>query len=633
MAAVEATLPAASVDVPPLRLALVCMPFGPAEQPSLPLGLLGALAEAAGFAVDQLHFHLELAALLGPALYDRLCESRDHLTGEWLFGPAAFGADAPLDDTAYLQAFPQESDWLQALGQGADYATALRQRILPAFIQERLQALDWSQYRLVGFSSMFQQNTASLALALAIKQRHPHVAIAFGGANMEGEMGREYARAFPFIDYVFSGEADEAFPALLRALAQSGHAVPRLAGVVARMGPVLLDGGQAPPTQNLDAQPVADYKPYFDQAARLGLAAHYAPGWSLPFESSRGCWWGQKHHCTFCGLAGNGMAYRAKSAPRLLAELDTLANRHGICSFTAADSILDLEYLKGLFAPIEQARLDYTFFYEVKANLTREQIAALYRGGVRRIQPGIESMSSHVLRLMHKGSTMLQNVRCLKWCAYYGVRVTWDLLWGFAGETVQDYTRELEVLQCITHLEPPSRAGRIWLQRFSPHFSDPAFPVTHMRPEASYAYVYPARLDLTKAAYRFDYQMGDTVEPSAHDAALAHIAAWKAAWAGTQRPTLRYRRTHASVLIDYHYGPERSGTHCITGTNAEIYHYCSETMRSPVQVADYVRDLSDDNDCAVEAVRDVLEAFCRNGWMLGEDDKYLSLALPANPNW
>ncbi|MRW93287.1 RiPP maturation radical SAM protein 1 [Duganella sp. FT80W] len=626
------TPPLSSKPAPSFKLALVCMPFASADRPSIQLGLLGAIAEQAGFEVDLLHFNLDLSAQLGPELYEQLCERRAHMTGEWLFGPAAFGAATPADEAAFLRDFPSELSWIEGLGKQADYLTELRQRILPRFIARSFEAIDWSAYRLVGFSSMFQQNVASLALARRIKDACRDVAIVFGGANMEGEMGREYARAFDFLDYVVSGEADLAFPALLRAIAR-GERLPRIGGVTARGGASLVDGGESQPVLNLDALPVPNYAPYFEHANQLGLGEHYSPTWTLPYESSRGCWWGQKHHCTFCGLNGNGMVYRAKQAPRMLAELAELADKHRICSFMAVDNILDLDYVKQLFGPIEQARLDYCFFYEVKANLTREQIHALYRGGVRRVQPGIESLSTPILKLMRKGSTMLQNVRCLKWCAYYGIGVNWNLIWGFPGETSADYQRELEVLRCLTHFEPPVAGGRIWLERFSPHFNDPAFPVTEMRAEASYAHVYPSHVDLMKAAYFFDYEMGDTVSSAVHAATNQHIEQWKQAWREGVRPRLAYRRIDGAILIDFNRGPGQSGTYRISGVNAEIYTYCSETMRSPAQVADHLLTLSDDNQFELADIRDALDEFCGAGLMLGEDDKYLSLALPANPNW
>ena len=43
--------------------------------------------------------------------------------------------------------------------------------------------------------------------------------------------------------------------------------------------------------------------------------------------------------------------------------------------------------------------------------------------GVRAIQPGIESLSTRILKLMRKGATRLINVRLLKWAAYYGMTV------------------------------------------------------------------------------------------------------------------------------------------------------------------------------------------------------------------
>ncbi|MFC5994082.1 RiPP maturation radical SAM C-methyltransferase [Pseudonocardia hispaniensis] len=613
-------------------VALVCMPFASADRPSIQLGLVGAVAEAAGFPVDLLHFNLDLAAELTPAVYELLCERRSHMTGEWLFAPAAFGPDHAGAEREYFERFPDEFSWCTEIGQDESFFVDLRRVRLPAFVDRCLAAVDWDRYRVVGFSSLFQQNVASLALARRIKERHEGVAIVFGGANMEGEMGEEYARAFPFIDHVVSGEADDAFPALLQALAQ-GVRPRHVPGLVSRAGPGLERGAPAAPVENLDRLPVPNYAPYFRQAEERGLRPYYQATYTVPYESARGCWWGQKHHCTFCGLNGETIGFRSKSPQRVLAELSALADRHDVCSFVAVDNILDVRYIPTLFAEIERARLDYSFFYEVKANLTREQIRTLHRGGVRRVQPGIESLSTHVLRLMRKGCTMLQNVRCMKWCAYYGIGVNWNLIWGFPGETVEDYKDELEVLRAIRHLEPPVGYGRIWLERFSPHYTDPAFPVRHRRPEASYRYVYPDHVDLVKAAYFFDYEMGDTLAPETHRATHEFVSRWRAEWAAGERHSLTYRRTAGGILIDRNRGPRDQHTLKVTGANALIYEFCSDTMHGPRQIAEHLRRTDERHEYTVEEVRAALTEFCAAGLMLGEDDKYLALALPLNPNW
>lgn len=629
---------ASPVPQPPaaagFRVALVCMPFASAKIPSIQVGLMTAISEKAGFETDAYYFNLDLAAQLSPDFYEKLCEHRGHMTGEWLFAKAAFGTNAPQEADDFFTSFPDEDAWANRIGKNQEFLVDLRRNVLPSFVEGCLTGVDWSRYSVVGFSSTFQQNVACLALARRIKERFPAINIVFGGANMESEMGPECARAFPFIDYVVSGEGDSIFPALLQALAAKRSAA-RLAGLTVRTTDGQLQcGGQAPPVTDLDVSPVPNYNSYFDRAIELGLLSHYKSDWALPVESSRGCWWGKKYHCTFCGLNGLGMSFRAKTPDRFLDELSELARRHRISSFEAVDNILDLKYLPAVFAKIEQSKIDYRFFYEVKSNLTRAQIQSLYRGGVRCVQPGIESMSSHVLQLMRKGCTMLQNVRCLKWCFYYNIRVGWNLISGFPGETEEDYRQQLEVLKCITHLEPPKSVARIWLERFSPYYHDrERFPVSNVRPQASYRYVYPQHVDLEKMAYFFDYEMGNTVPASEHQATRAFVDQWHKDWDSDQRHGLCYRRTSDGLLIDYNWGPERNGTYSLSGPLAQIYESCVETMHTPKHVTECLRQGSENYDFTEDEVRDAMDEFCSGRLMISEDDKYFSLAIPSNPNW
>jgi ribosomal peptide maturation radical SAM protein 1 len=613
-------------------VALVCMPFASANRPSLQIGLLAAIAESHGFPTDAHHFNLDLAAALSPALYSRLCEHRGHMTGEWLFAPAAFGTATPDGDKRYFDAFPEELAWIQKLGKTPAYLTELRRHVLPSFIENCLKAVDWTKYSVIGFSSTFQQNVASLALARRIRECHPAVTLVFGGANMEAGMGIETCRAFPFIDYVVSGEADTAFPDLLKYLgSNAGGDIP--VGVLMRDSDGTVRGQQAAPVQDLDALPVPKYRPYFERVEQLGLSSHYEQNWRLVFEASRGCWWGQKHHCTFCGLNGLGMRYRAKSPTRVLGELNALARDYRITSFDAVDNILDHRLIPSLFAEIQQDRIDYSFFYEVKANLTRIQLQNLYRGGVRRIQPGIESMSTHVLKLMRKGSTMLQNVRLLKWSRYYGIAVQWNLIWGFPGETERDYEDELAVLKAITHLEPALSCYRIWLERFSPYYQEQErFGVRNVHAEASYRYVYPNDVNLNEIAYFFDYEIPETVPEECHLATENFLAEWQRAWRSGSPATLCYRRIGDGILIDRN-GPTGQGTYTLFGTLARIYEGCNETMRSVDQIVNYLRSFPGGEEVNADEVQDVLERFCSAQLMLGSDGEYLSLAVPFNINW
>ena len=387
------------------------------------------------------------------------------------------------------------------------------------FLDHVLEAVDWEPATLVGFTSVFQQNIASLALAARLKARHPDVTIAFGGANWEEEMGVALHRRFPFVDLAFSGEADQSFPAVLEAR-RRGAGVGGIAGVTSRDRPPA--GGKAPAASiaDLDVLPVPDYEPFFEQLRSSPVAAAVSP--LLLVETARGCWWGERSHCTFCGLNGATMAFRSKSPDRVVEEIAELRERYGVPTFSVVDDILDMRYFKSVLPMLTEARLGADFFWEVKANLTAEHVRQLRDAGVVFIQPGIESLNDHVLDLMRKGTTGFRNIELLKWCKEYGVKPLWNLLYGFPGETASDYVETVELIEAIWHLDPPTGYGPIRLDRFSPYHAEPeAFGMENIRPMAPFLTLYPfEQPEVMEIAYYFDFDYADarTDDVHAHEA-------------------------------------------------------------------------------------------------------------------
>jgi ribosomal peptide maturation radical SAM protein 1 len=602
------------------------MPFAVAGTPSIQLGLLSELARRAGYRADCYHLNLDLAARMRD-MYDAFSEYSFYNTGEWLFSTAAFGDAVDPDVASYLEVFPRELARLEKRGKDAEYLQELRDETLPRFIEDCLEMAPWPEYDLVGFSSTYQQNVASLALARRIKETWPGVKIVFGGANMQGEMGPATARAFPFIDYVVVGEGDQAFPLLLNAI-EKGDLSPKIPGLVSRSNGHLHDGGMAPPVHELDELPTPNYEEYFERYRTLGFPRFRG---TLVFESSRGCWWGRKQHCTFCGLEDVGLTYRRKSVERVLGELAELSRKYRVTAFQAADNILEIRYINTLFREIEEKRYDYQFFYEVKASLTREQIRQLRAGGVRWIQPGIESMNTRILQLMKKGSSMLQNVRLLKWAAYYRIRTGWNLLWGFPGERASDFEEEYRVLELLTFLEPPVNIARIRMDRFSPIFEDrEAFPAKWTRPAKSYEFVYPANVELEKLVYFYDYEFEDATEHEVHAATEHLVKEWKDRWSNPRaRPRLVFRRTEDRIFIDDSRPADGETTHSLEGVEAAAYEFCSDTMRTVDQVADHIAAELGPGAVDASGLQGILAEFCERGLMVSEAGKYLSLAHPA----
>ena len=493
------------------EIALVNMPFFSISRPSLGLSLLTAGLKRIGYDADIHYLNLLAASIVGYDRYSYLEEQpRGRLGLEWVFMETLWGTDYELDREFidYItghQKIDREDPYLQTLTECR--ANADR------FIETAIENIPWDRYRLVGFSSIFQQQMASLSLARRLKTLYPDLYIVFGGANCEGVMGAALLRSFPFIDGICLGEGDIAFPQLVQQLLgdkQPKH-IPgilerRDLGVRARRNslPILqpANGHDAapavqacatdltpPPTATMEELPYPNFDDYFAQAEMYQLLDHMKV--MLPFETSRGCWWGERHHCTFCGLNGMSMKFRHKSSVRAIDELKYLVSRYGnrIRYLAATDNIMPMSYFNDLVPSLGELGIDV--FYETKANLREEQVAALRRGNVRSIQPGIESLSTTVLALMRKGVTAIQNLQLLKLCVQYGIDPAWNFLIGFPGESAKDYEGVADLIRAVPHFRPPDFLSRVRFDRFSPYFTEAEkLGVRSLSPSQGYRYLY-----------------------------------------------------------------------------------------------------------------------------------------------
>ena len=613
-------------------VALVSMPFASINRPSIQLGTLAVIARDLGFPTETLHLSLDFAFRMGAQAYKTVSDYRAAI-GDWLFSAEAFGKSSPdfVGDPEFVSRFAsnfgKDTTVPEALTRNPKLNTllAVRKEVVPAFLAEVLDRIRWEQFRVVAFTSTFQQNVASFALARRLKERFPDLITIFGGANFEGTMGREWVRSMTMVDYAVTGEGDVAFPALLGALADGVDPL-EIPGVLTRRGSEVIGTPPDRPFDRMDELPIPDYGEYFERAERLGLLTTGARRQvQVPFEGARGCWWGAKHHCTFCGLNGQTMAFRTKSPKRLIEELGELVRRYKSFELNAVDNIAAPSILRDVLPQLAHSGATYRLFYELKANLTREQVRSLRDGGVHHVQPGIESLSSAVLALMRKGTRAVTNVNLLRWCRYYGIRVYWNLLWGFPQETKGHYDEQVALIPNLAHLEPPGGASRIWMERFSPLFADSkSFPARSMHPEASLRYVYPEDVNLHETAYFFDFELEHTLPGEAYNELVAVTEQWRRAWQEPIRPSLEWWHAPGLLQIEDRRRSTDSGTHTFEEPLASLYLACSdkprtaEALRTELSLA-YSR----------EEIAEALEEFCQRGLMMRDDNLFLALALPA----
>ncbi|MCP4001586.1 MAG: RiPP maturation radical SAM protein 1, partial [Gammaproteobacteria bacterium] len=392
------------------------MPFVGVDRPAIGLGLLKAQLNHAGIPCDIRHLTFSLASFIGLEDYIWISDGLSYtaFVGDWLFTGFLYGK-RPQEELAYAEEILVKT-WKLTLN---DIKRILKIRVYCGhFLDYCMESIPWSDYSVVGFTSTFTQNIASLALAKRIKRLHPDITIIFGGANWEGEMGHALHEKFDFVDFVCSGEADKSFPALISGLGTPGFKSDKVPGLVYRRNGTSVSTGQTALVTDLNKLPYPDYDEFFRDYLDNPVTSELIP--NLLFETSRGCWWGAKRRCKFCGLSGSSYAFRSKDADRAIKEICYLQDRYGCNILQAVDNIFDMKYFKTLLPKIVKEELNLSLFYEVKANLTREQVRQLAEAGIDSVQPGIESLSDHILKLMNKGITALQNIQLLKWCKEYG---------------------------------------------------------------------------------------------------------------------------------------------------------------------------------------------------------------------
>lgn len=621
------------------RVALVCMPWGSLETPSLAMALLKQYVIDAGCRPDLLYLNVRFAARIGAARYERLARA-GFVTAEWFFAQRLFGAAGTGEltcDWPSMLANPEARRVITYITTNAGMTDEECERIaavdVPWYIDECMRRIDWSQYALVGFTTTFAQSLATLLLAKRIKEAHPEVTIAIGGANVDSEMGVEMLRAFEWIDYIVHGEAEHSFPRLLANVA-AGRFDERVPGVSMRKDGELLRGDtdQSPAT-DLDSIPTPDYSDYVAALDDAGLRAQVR--FSLFFESSRGCWWGAKHHCTFCGLNGSTMGYRKKTAAKVYDEIVALASRYRCLRLDATDNILALEYFAELLPRLADLRIDLDLFYEVKANLRRDQIQLMAEAGIGRIQPGVESFNTRLLRLMRKGVTATQNIQMLKWCHEYGIHASYNVLYGFPQETAADYETLPTLCRMISHLRPPQFVTEVVFERFSPYFFDAARFKLQLQPWPEYGHIYPSsRVDLEKIAYFFSGQWeGQTSEPAAYIGPVRdEVTRWQERWAA--RAIYCYYEKGPDYLRIFDNRPRGDGIvkprgFLLGAEMAAIYLFCDEN-RSFSSILTMMRERFGVQTTELR-VRRWLDQLVAQWLLFREEDRYLALAVRTPP--
>lgn len=505
-----------------LDAVLIAPPISLLESPNLALHTLAAVSEQAGFTVRVLYADQLFASFIGRERFGLLSHSLTspyEQYGERLFCAHAFSGMPPFGGRAGTGGLGYESPRSLAFDQLTwDALVDISSKVGP-WLTLVGQIVEQLKVPLVGLASSHQQTAASIAIAREIKRRTPETSIAIGGSNCHGEMAQGiFEVSDGAIDIVFAGEAEDPWLQLLQETSDKTFHPPR--SIYPHH-----------PRADLNALPIPEFSDFFEQR-KDDDGDGSAEIW-INLESSRGCWWGQKYLCTFCGINGDAPKYRAKSPERVYREIAMVLESYPTAKIRMTDVLMPRHYLKKLLPRLGADFPQLTMFYEQRADIGLFDVVTLRDAGVRFLQVGIEHFSDSILRRINKGTTGRDNVNLLRYARSCGCAVGWNFLRGVPGDKSEEWNDLPQLLPLLKHLSPPTLLRPLEITRFSPYFDHHvAHGITKIEPLDVYGDIFPPSAPTRKLAWLFtgEYESYSLKDTELLRSVTALVEDWKQSW-------------------------------------------------------------------------------------------------------
>ena len=293
----------------------------------------------------------------------------------------------------------------------------------------------------VGLSLCFPgQLQPAFAFGLKLRRLLPGVHLTIGGPAITQLLirlqGPALAAALGPFDSAVVYEGEHTLLALCRALDQSGDVARALRGIPNLVQRDRLLGARFTPgegSEDMRALPPPDFE-------GLALDKYFSPFLTLPYDPTRGCYWGK---CTFChyGLAEIGTAsYRERAVETCVEHLTALSAKHGTRYFYLSQDSVAPKTIVKLAGALGDAGLNLRWATDLKPEryLTADRAETLRRGGAVACALGVESASPRVLDLIDKGAPIEVVSDVIERLAGAGIAAEAMCFTGFPTETLDD---------------------------------------------------------------------------------------------------------------------------------------------------------------------------------------------------
>jgi anaerobic magnesium-protoporphyrin IX monomethyl ester cyclase len=287
---------------------------------------------------------------------------------------------------------------------------------------------------MVGISLAFPgQLQPGYALAYALRRKRPHLHICVGGPAITQLLARFPEEKIeqllgPFHSVVLY-EGEKALLALVRMMREG------------RMPPRVIHGERDTDLSGLPA-------PDFD---RLPLEKYLSPEPVLPYDPTRGCYWGK---CAFChyGLSPAGTAgYRQRPLNEVVDHLAGLNRAWGCRTFYFSQDAFLPQTARKIAKALNAADISIRWGTDMRPEtaLTPECCRDLKAGGAISVALGIESAAPRVLERINKGISLKAMGTAVKNLAEAGIAAEAMCFRDFPTETYTEAHRTLSFIETM----------------------------------------------------------------------------------------------------------------------------------------------------------------------------------------
>lgn len=174
------------------------------------------------------------------------------------------------------------------------------------------------------------------------------------------------------------------------------------------------------------------------------LKKYFIPEIVMPFQTSRGCYWGK---CSFCDH-DFGLSYNIKNLDRLVEQIKTFKEKYGVTKFEFIDEAISPAYMEEMSKRFIEEGLDISFFCDARLEngFTKEVFEVAHKAGLKMMLWGFESGSERIMELINKGIDVENRLKILRDAKEAGIYNFAFIFFGFPAETREDALKTIDII-------------------------------------------------------------------------------------------------------------------------------------------------------------------------------------------